>query len=451
MRYLPHTEAEIKEMLGAVGVSNIDELFTTIPTNVRLKGDLQLEPSLSEPQLMRHLKELAAKNTSLLSFMGAGMYDHHIPPAVDQLLLRSEFYTAYTPYQSEVSQGTLQCVFEFQTIVAELLGMDVANASMYDGASATAEAATMSRRITGKSKIYVSTLLHPEYIETIRTYLSGLAEAGGNEKGDVILLPHDDKGVTDWAASKSIIKDDAAAVIVGYPNFLGCVEDVRQARELASAVGAMLVTSTQDMYALSLLESPGALGADIAVAEGQALAVPPQLGGPGVGLFACKKEYVQKIPGRLVGETVDQNGTRAFTLTLNTREQHIRRERATSNICSNHSLIALSFTIRTALLGAVGYQKVGEDCLNKAEYLKAELKKKGVQVPYAAPTFNEFVVRLNESAEAFLKRTESKGVIAGVALSRPELSGLHHNPNDLLVAVTEKHSKADLDLLLSCF
>jgi glycine dehydrogenase subunit 1 len=444
MRYLPHTEVEIRQMLERIGVASIDELFKPIPEAHSFKGLMQMEPSLDEPRLMAHLNELAAKNTGAraLSFLGAGMYDHHIPPALDQLLMRSEFYTAYTPYQAELSQGTLQAIFEFQTTVCELLGMEVANASMYDGASAAAEAGLMARRATRRTHLVVSGAIHPHYLETIRAYLHGL---DGTPDMDVApVLPN---GRTDMDAVAALTRDDTAAVVLGYPNFFGCVEDVATARAITTAKKAMLITATAEVYALALLESPGALGADIAVAEGQSLAVPAQFGGPGVGLFSCRQDLVRQMPGRLVGETLDADGQRGYVLTLSTREQHIRRERATSNICTNHGLIALALTMRTALLGRSGFDQAARLCLSSAEYLKTRLAAlPGVSLPFSAPTFNEFVVRLERvTAAAVVAEGMKEEMLAGVDLATFDATRIH----DLLVAVTEKHSKADLDRLVT--
>jgi len=443
MRYLPHTEPELRAMLERIGVSDVDALFEPIPAQSRLGRPLALEPALDEAQLMGHLDALAAKNVAVgqLSFLGAGMYDHHIPPAVDQLLLRSEFYTAYTPYQPEYSQGTLQATFEFQTMVCQLLGMEVANASMYDGASAAAEAVLMARRMTRKRRVIVSEGVHPEYLETVRTYLAGMGEADA-----IASVPVAKDGRTDLAALKQALDDDTACVLVGYPNFFGVVEDLAAIR---SVVGAeiQLVSATSEPYALSVIKSPGELGVDIAVGEGQALAVPPQLGGPGVGLFACRMNAVQRMPGRLVGETVDQAGVRGYVLTLSTREQHIRRERATSNICTNHGLIALSFTMRLAMLGKVGFRSVGELCMRRAEYVKSEIAKMpGFSLPFAAPSFNEFTVQVKRgSAADLLAKLAGQGILAGVDLGRFAAP----RADQFLIAVTERHTRADLDRLLA--
>ena len=430
-------------MLARVGVAHIDDLFEAIPSSHLLDEPLDLEPALDEPRLMQHLTALsnASPGAHMLSFLGGGMYRHHVPPAVDQLLLRSEFYTAYTPYQAELSQGTLQATFEFQTIVCEILGTDVANASMYDGASATAEAVLMARRAKRRTHVVVSEGLHPEYIETIRTYLQGL-----DTESAVALAPLGADGRTDWEAATGALTDQTAALVVGYPNFFGCVEDLDAARSVADTVGALLVTATAEPYALSVLRAPGAAGADICVGEGQALAVPPQYGGPGVGLFGASQALVRQMPGRLVGRTVDSDGQPGYVLTLSTREQHIRREKATSNICTNHALIALAMGMRTAMLGRQGFQQAGQRCVNAAHYLRTGIEKlEAFEIPYGAPVFNEFVVRSQgPEASVVLTRLLERGIIGGVDLGRFR-DGWRQ---DLLLATTELHSREDLDHLL---
>jgi glycine dehydrogenase subunit 1 len=444
MRYLPHTPEEVSEMLAAIGVPSLDALFDPIPQDVQLKRPLGIDRGLDEARLMAEVEALAHKNsaTRALSFLGAGLYDHHVPPAVDQLLLRGEFYTAYTPYQAEVAQGTLQAIFEFQTIVCELFGMPVANASMYDGASAAAEAVLMARRLTKRTHVLVSAGVHPEYVETIRAYVRGLP--GGSAQ--IETLPIGAHGGVDLAGLKAKLREEVACVVLGYPNFYGCLEDLEVIADLAHQAGALLVTATAEPYALALAEAPGKLGADIAVGEGQPIALPPQYGGPGVGLFACRdgRDFMQNIPGRLCGETVDKNGKRGYVLTLSTREQHIRRDRATSNICTNHSLCALALTIRMCLLGKSGFVEAARHCLSKAEYLKAALKKTW-ELPYSAPTFNEFVVRGKKPVAPLLEKLAGEGILAGVPLSRFEKERDH----DLLIAVTERHAKADLDRLIA--
>ena len=447
MRYLPHTPEEIDAMLQTVGAESLDALFAPIiPLEARRTEPLDVGPALDEPGLMRHMEDLASRNTgaAMLSFLGAGAYDHHIPPAVDQLLLRNEFYTAYTPYQAEVAQGTLQAIFEFQTMVSELFGLPLANASMYDGASAAAEAVLMVRRMTKRPNVVLSEGVAPEYREVIATYLRtiGLAESG------LVTIPVDRDGNDDVAAISRALSPEVAVVVLGYPSFFGTVGDVRTLTERAHGAGAQLVTATAEPYALALLESPGALGVDIAVGEGQAIACPPQFGGPGVGLFACResRETLQQIPGRLCGQTVDQNGKPGYVLTLVTREQFIRRERATSNICTNQGLLALAFTIRAALLGKQGFQETARHCLAKAEYLKSKVAAlPGFSLPYGnAKTFNEFVVRVPGNAADLVARAQEQGVLAGYALGQIDAG----RANVLLIAVTERHTRGDLDRLV---
>ena len=445
MRYLPHTESEVAEMLEAIGKRSIDELFHVIPERARYSGTLNVPDALAEPDLMAHMKELASQNTAapMLSFLGAGAYSHHIPPAVDQLLLRGEFYTAYTPYQPEVAQGTLQAVWEFQTIVSELYGLPLANASVYDGGSATAEAAQMARRLTRRDSVLASACVHPHYREVTRTYLAG----GG--QGTYRELPAGADGCVDRAALESALDERTACIIVGYPSFTGGIADLRPVAEAAHSRGALLVVANSEPYALAVAEAPGALGADIAVGEGQPLACPPQFGGPGVGLFACRddRKYLQQLPGRLCGETVDKKGRRGFVLTLATREQHIRRERATSNICTNQGLLALAMAIRVSLLGKTGFVEVARQCLAKARYLQSRIVRlEGFSAPFDAPFFNEFAVRVRgKSARAVCETLESQGILAGLDLGRVD-SALS---DCLLIAVTERHRREDLDRFVS--
>src|SRR5688572_4903352 len=413
MRYVPHTDSEISEMLEVVGRKSLDDLFTTIPPEAGFELRLALEPALAEPDLMTHLSELSRKSSGsgVLSFLGAGMYQHHVPPAVDQLLLRSEFYTAYTPYQPEVAQGTLQAIWEFQTIVSELYGLPLANASLYDGASAAAEAALMARRLTKRARIVVSGCVHPEYRHVIETYLRAEADATKT-------VPVGDDGRADIKAIGAAIGEDTACVVVGYPSFLGPLCDLRPLAELCHAKGALLVATSAEPYALAVAEAPGVQGADICAGEGQPLACPPQFGGPGVGLFACRddRRYLQQLPGRVCGETVDSRGERGFVLTLSTREQHIRRERATSNICTNQGLLALSFLIRASLLGKRGFIDVAGQCLSRAHYLRTRiLELSGFAPGFAdAPFFNEFAVKVRGgSAENVCRKLEAQGIIAG--------------------------------------
>lgn len=446
LRYLPHTPEEIEQMLQTIGRSSLDALFETIPESVRLRGGLDVPPALDEAALMAHLRELSRANTGagMLSFLGAGMYGHHIPPAVDQLLLRSEFYTAYTPYQPEVSQGTLQAIWEFQTIVSEIFGLPLANASLYDGASAAAEAVLMARRLTKKDRVLVSPCVHPDYRGVIRTYLSG------HDVTDYIETALSAAGTVDLSSIAAAWTEGVAAVVVGYPSFFGALVDLRPLAKLVHERGALLVVACSEPYALAIAEAPGVLGADIVVGEGQPIACPPQFGGPGVGLFACREDrnYLQQLPGRICGETVDAHGERGYVLTLSTREQHIRRERATSNICTNQGLLALSLVIRMSLLGKSGFVEAASQCAAKARYLRsAILGLDGFRSAFEdAPFFNEFAVRVpGGSAAAVCRRLESQGIIAGLDLGRIDAK----LADCLLIAVTETHPRESLDRLVN--
>jgi glycine dehydrogenase subunit 1 len=446
MRYLPHTDAEITAMLAVIGKAKVDDLFESIPEEARFHGELQVPPALDEASLMDRMKLLSERNTAatMLSFLGAGAYAHHIPPAVDQLLLRSEFYTAYTPYQPEVAQGTLQAIWEFQTIVSELYGLPLANASLYDGASATAEGAQMARRLTKRDHVLMCRSVHPDYRKVTETYLGG---AGNPHYAEVAVGP---KGAGDAHGIAAALDERTACVVVGYPSFYGALPDLREIAQIAHDRGALLVTANSEPYALALAESPGALGADIAVGEGQPLACAPNFGGPGVGLFACRddRQYLQQLPGRLCGATVDAAGKPGFVLTLSTREQHIRRERATSNICTNQGLLALSLAIRASMLGKSGFVEVARQCLSKAVYLRDRiLELPGYSSAFAvSPFFNEFTVKVRGgSAASVCSKLETGGIIAGLDLGRVD----RERADCLLVAVTEKHRRADLDRLVA--
>jgi glycine dehydrogenase subunit 1 len=436
MRYHPHTEADVREMLAAIGAKSLDDLFSSIPDALKLGRPLAVEPALDEAALMAHLEELAAKQPRAVPFLGAGAYPHHVPPAVDQLLLRSELYTAYTPYQPEIAQGTLQIIFEFQTYVAQLTGMEVANASMYDGASAAAEAALMAIRLSNgkRKKVVVSRALHPEYRDVIRTYLDANFE--------VVEVPFGADGRTDLAALQAAVDANTAGVLVGYPNFFGVIEDVAAVARIAKEAGAATITCTNEALALGLLKPPAELGADIAVGEMQSFGNGMSFGGPGAGFFATKDKHVRQMPGRLCGATVDKNGKRAFALTLVTREQHIRRERATSNICSNQGLAAAAATIHLSLLGKHGLRALALVNYRRAAYARAELAKVGVTPWFSGPTFNEFVVKAPKDA---LQRIRKAGLAGGLVLEcyYPELGEEAH-----LFCVTELHDKARIDALV---
>ena len=437
--YAPHTEGDITAMLAAIGASSIDELFAHVPASLRARAAIDLPPGLTEPELRARFEALAACNAvgaGPAVFLGAGAYPHWVPTAVDQLLLRSEFLTAYTPYQPEVSQGTLQATFEFQTFAALLLGLEVANASMYDGASAAAEAVLMARRVLpGRRTVWLSRALHPHYREVIRTYVRGLGDVAVRE------VPFAADGRTDLDVLGADLGPDALAVVLGQPNVLGVVEDVAAAARLARAVGALTITATAEPLALALIRPPGACGADIAVAEGQSFGLPVAYGGPGVGLFAARERDVRSMPGRIVGETVDARGRRGFVLTLATREQHIRRERATSNICTNQGLCALAVTAYLSLLGRRGLRALAATNYRAAHAVAARLEAAGVPRRFAGPFFNEFVVRAPVARWETLVRD---GVVAGVPLSRwyPELD------DALLLCVTETHGSHEVDRLV---
>ncbi|MBW2269146.1 MAG: aminomethyl-transferring glycine dehydrogenase subunit GcvPA [Deltaproteobacteria bacterium] len=439
MRYIPHTENEIQRMLDAVGLSQLDELFDAIPQKQRLARPLDLRRAVSEQELWGELKTLAARNASTEThdcFLGAGVYPHFTPAVVDALTSRSEFTTAYTPYQPEISQGTLQTIFEWQTMICGLTGCDVANASMYDGASASAEAALMAMRATRRSKVVVAAGLHPHYRDVLRTYLNGL-------RAEIVEAPLADDGRTAPLAEQ--VDGATACVILQQPNFLGAIEDVRAAAEAASACGAKLAVTVTEALSLALLTPPGELGADIVCGEAQSFGVPMSLGGPHLGFMATRQKLLRQLPGRLVGETVDTEGRRGYVLTLATREQHIRREKATSNICTNQGLCLLMATIYLCLHGRRGLRALAELNLAKAEYAKARVRENpALSLPLEAPTFNEFVVGVPDVAAA-LERARADRLLGGLDLApyAPDLGPA------LLVCTTELVSREAIDRLVA--
>ncbi|HEY3359794.1 MAG TPA: aminomethyl-transferring glycine dehydrogenase subunit GcvPA [Polyangia bacterium] len=451
MRYIPHTEADVARLLEACGKKGIEELFASIPEQVRLKRPLAVGEPMDEAALDGHLGALAVKNLAqgpggcALSFLGAGAIGHAVPAAVDALLSRAEWYTVYTPYQPEISQGTLQSIFEYQTVVAEILGLDVANASMYDGASACAEAVLMARRATGKRVAVISRGVHPEYVQTTRTYV---AHMDGEGFQSILEVPFTGCGETDDVGLQSAIAKagaDLACVVVQTPNFYGVIEDLAPIAAQVHQAGGLLVAVSTEPLAFALLEAPGQLGADIACAEGLGLAGATSFGGPGVGLFAVKKDLQRQIPGRLVGETVDLDGRRGYVLTLATREQHIRRERATSNICTNHGLMSLAFTIHLSLLGKQGFADLARLNAAKAAYARDVLTKlPGFAARFTGAIFNELALKVPGGDAARLCETlATKGVLPGVALGRFDAS----LADTLLVSVNETHRKQDIDAL----
>ena len=440
MRYIPNSPEERTEMLHQVGLNSAEELFDSIPKDLRLSRNLNTPAALSEIELLAGFEQLATHNRAAgrTSFLGAGAYQHYIPTIVDHIISRSEFFTAYTPYQPEISQGTLQVIFEFQTLVCQLTGMEVANASMYDGSTALAEAVLMAERVTKRSKVIACGAIHPEYLEVVNTYV---------QHAGIELLHAPVNSETGQTSSiDDLLDDKTAALVIQSPNFFGCIEDVAALAARAHSVGALLIVAVTESISLGLLKSPGACGADIVVAEGQSFGVPLSFGGPYVGLFATLGKYARQIPGRLVGEAYDKQGRRGFVLTLATREQHIRREKATSNICTNEGLIALAATVYLETMGRRGLQEVAQQCAQKTAYAAKRISElEGFSIPFTAPRFNEFVVRAPMPAKELLSRLASeRNITGGLALSRY----YSDHPNDFLVCVTEINSRAEIDALV---
>jgi glycine dehydrogenase subunit 1 len=441
MRYLPHTEAERAEMLATIGVADIEALFATVPASARLKSPLDLPVHSPEFLVEAEMRGLARENRSGADgpfFVGAGAYRHHVPATVDHLIQRSEWLTAYTPYQPEVSQGTLQMLFEFQTQVAHLTGMDVANASMYDGSTATAEAVLMARRLTRRNRVVLSGGLHPHYRDVVRTYLG--------DGPDLVCLAASPDGAGDML---SRIDGETAAIVLQTPDFYGHLRNIKAAADAAHAAGALLIVVVTEIVSLGLLEAPGALGADIVVAEGQSIGNALSFGGPYVGLMATRQEFIRQMPGRLCGETVDADGNRGFVLTLSTREQHIRREKATSNICTNSGLCALAFSIHMGLLGEAGLVKLARLNHERACALAdAIVKVPGVRL-LNKTFFNEMTIRLPTSAAAVVELLAQAEILAGVPVSRLE-PGKPELDNLLVLAATELTTDDDIEMLAEC-
>ena len=440
MRYIPNTAEDCRQMLDRIGVATIEDLFSDIPVEVRLQRLLNLPAPLSEGELLGHLRSMSECNTradSAASFLGAGAYHHLIPALVDQLLLRGEFLTAYTPYQAEVSQGILQAIYEFQTLICQLTGMDVANASMYDGASAVAEGALMARRITTRERVLVARSVHPEWRQVLTTYLG---------KDNIVEIPFTATGETDIHWMQDHMGEETAAVIVQTPNFFGTVEDLSAVAEAAHRLGALSIAAVSEGLSLGILQPPGVLGADIVAGEGQSFGLPLSFGGPYLGFFATREHFVRQMPGRLAGETLDSQGRRAYVLTLATREQHIRREKATSNICTNQGLCALAATIYLTTLGKEGLREQAHLNLGKAQYAKKALGSlPGWTIAFSGPTFNEFVLKVPAEPQAVLGRLLEENIVGGLALQRfyPEMD------RHLLLCVTETNLRADIDRLVS--
>jgi glycine dehydrogenase subunit 1 len=439
--YLFTTPDQRREMLRSIGAQSIDELFDQVPADCRLGRPLELPPPRAEMDLEREVRDLAARNVAgaeRVCLMGGGVYDHFIPAAVDEVVSRGEFYTAYTPYQAEASQGSLQAFFEYQSLICRLTGMDVSNASLYEAGTAVSEAAFMAMRVTGRhGKVVVLGSLHPEYREVLKSYLSNL-------KCELIVVPTPE-GTADLAAVKKSLDDKAACLVFQHPNFFGCLEEAAQLCEMARSVGALSVAAF-DPISLGLLRRPGDYGADVAVAEGQSLGIPMQYGGPFLGIFACRNEFVRKMPGRLVGRTNDRLGRPCYSLTLQAREQHIRREKATSNICTNQGLLALRATAYLALVGPQGLKEAAELCCRKAHYAAERLRSiPGIKLAFDRPFFKEFTLQFAGGAEALLSKARHAGFDLGPGLSRFGAAVGSSLEDAVLVAVTEKRTKQEID------
>lgn len=448
MSYLFSTSDEQQQMLQRIGVDSIQTLLDQVPRELQLHSPLNLPPALTELELEQHLCSLAAHTvgaSSRVCFMGGGAYDHFIPSVVDEIASRGEFYTAYTPYQAEASQGTLQAFFEFQSLVAELTGLDVANASLYDGGSGVAEAALMAIRCTGRTgRVVIAGSTNPEYVLTLKTYLA-------NKSTEIVVIPCP-AGHVALADLESAVNDQTACVLIQQPNFFGGLEEVEKIADLAHRGGALLVQSF-DPISLGLFKRPGDLGADIAVAEGQSLGIPLQFGGPYLGILACRQQHVRKMPGRLIGQTVDRNGRRCFFLNLQAREQHIRREGATSNICTNEGLMALRATVYLSLLGPTGLREVAELSCRKAHYAADRLTQiEGCERTFTGPYFKEFALKYSLGADVAIRKAASAGVDIGPALDRmPGMEWLTKEDREqsVIVAVTESRTREEIDQLVA--
>jgi glycine dehydrogenase subunit 1 len=436
MSYLSLTDADREAMLSTIGVGTIEDLFRDVPPGVRYDAELAVPRALTEAELQRHLEELAAKNVvDEVCFLGAGIYDHHVPAVVDAVLQRGELLTAYTPYQPEMSQGVLQAVFEYQTAICELTGMDVSNASGYDGSTVAADACFVAKHVTGRSKIVVTEATSPQVRQVVKTYAPGFGL-------DVVEVPHEG-GATDPDRVREAA-GDAAAVIFQTPNFFGCLEPAPDLAAAANEAGALAVAHVEPI-SLGVLEAPGNYGCALAIGEGQPAGNAMSYGGPHYGFLAAKSELIRRLPGRIVGETVDEAGERGFVLTLQTREQHIRREKATSNITTNQTLLALAGLVHLSLLGPQGLRELGETCLALAGYAKEQLTAAGFELAFPdRPTFKEFAVRTGRNAREALTAARARGIYAGYPLGR-DYAGLD---DALLVAVTEKRTVAEIDRLV---
>ena len=445
--YLFNTPAEQAEMLAAIGVESIDDLLKQVPDRLRLQQPPDLPPALTEPDLESQVRQQSARNVSpsaAACFLGGGVYDHFVPAVVDEVVSRGEFYTAYTPYQAEASQGSLQAFFEYQTLICQLTGMDVSNASLYEGGTAASEAAFMAMRVTNRhDRVVVLGSVHPEFRQVVTTYC-------GTLKTEVVTVPTPG-GTADLADVEAVLDDKTACVVIQHPNFFGCLEETAALCEAAHRVGALAIVSF-DPISVGLLKRPADYGADIAVAEGQSLGIPMQYGGPFLGILACRNEYVRKMPGRLVGQTTDRNGKTCYVLNLQAREQHIRRDKATSNICTNQGLLALRATAYMAALGPHGLRQVAELSCRKAHYAAEQLAAlDGFDLAFDRPFFKEFTLRCSKPADEVIRDAARHGILIGPSLSRFSDQMPNAPENTLLIAVTEQRTKTEVDTLASIF
>ena len=437
--YIPNTNDDEKRMLKTIGVDSVEDLFSDIPKDVKLNRELNLKSSMSELEVANYMTKLSQSNKTindLTCFLGAGAYDHYIPAIVGHITSRSEFYTSYTPYQAEISQGTLQYIFEYQTLICNLTGMDVSNASLYDGGTAIAEAAFMASNITRKDKIVISKTVNPDYRRVLKTYT--------HLQGIELVEVEDEEGTTNLDELKKYVDDKTAAVIVQSPNFFGAIEDIEAIEKIAHSQKKTLLITCVDPISLGILKSPGSLGADIVVGEGQSLGIPLAFGGPYLGFMATKKSYMRKMPGRIVGETVDVDGNRAFVLTLQAREQHIRREKATSNICSNEGINTLAAAVYLVTLGKEGLREVALQSTEKAHYAFNQITKSGDYKPlFNKPFFKEFAITSSVDADKINQKLLEENILGGYSLQKdyPQYK------NGILYAVTEKRTKEEIDIL----
>ncbi|PMQ01546.1 MAG: glycine dehydrogenase (aminomethyl-transferring) [Dictyoglomus sp. NZ13-RE01] len=442
MTYFPHTKKEIEEMLKEIGVESIEELFLDIPEEIRelANKNFLLPPPISEIELKKEILNISQENkTDFISFIGGGAYNHYIPPVVKEIISYPSFYTSYTPYQPEISQGFLQAMFEYQSLICDLTGMDVANASLYEAGSGTAESALMAYRINGRKDVIISEGVHPEYKEVLRTYLKSL-------KLNIKEIPLNERGETDLNKLKEILNENTSSVIIQNPNFFGVIEkDIDKISGIVHENNSLLISIVYPI-SLGILKPPKDYNADVVVGEGQALGNSLNFGGPYLGIFATKKEFIRQIPGRIVGETIDKNGKRGFVLTLQAREQHIRRAKATSNICSNEALTALASTVYLSLLGKKGLKRIAEICFDRAHYAHKKLSEiPGIDFPYSGYFFNEFVIRLNKSAKDVYEELMNIKILPGVLLS----NFYPVREKEILLAFTEMNSKEEINYFVN--